>query len=45
MSRAKVSFREKEARVTFDPARVRVDQLVEAVRRLGFQAAVKHGPQ
>ena len=42
MSRAEVSFRNKEARVTFDPTRVGVDQLIEAVTRAGFRASVKH---
>jgi len=41
VSRAEVSFREKEARVTFDPAQVSVVQLVEAVGRLGFRASEK----
>jgi len=38
-----VSFRDKEARVTFDPARVTTDQLIQAVDKLGFRAAVKAG--
>jgi len=37
-----VSFRAKEARVTFDPAVVTVDQLIEAVTRAGFRASPKH---
>jgi copper chaperone CopZ len=41
VSRAQVSFRDKEARVTFDPAQVTVDQLVEAVVRAGFRAVQK----
>jgi copper chaperone CopZ len=41
VSRAEVSFRDKEARVAFDPAQVRVDQLIEAVNRLGFRASLK----
>lgn len=45
MSRAEVSFREKEARVTFDPAQVGVDQLLEAVNRIGFSASVKRRPE
>lgn len=45
MSRAEVSFREKEARVAFDPARVSVEQLIQAVNRIGFRAAVKRGPE
>ena len=41
MSRADVSFSSKEARVTFDPAQVSVDQLIEAVTRAGFRASLK----
>jgi copper chaperone CopZ len=37
-----VSFRDKEARVTFDPGQVGVDQLIQAVTRVGFRASVKH---
>jgi len=40
-----VSFRAKEARVTFDPAQVTVDQLVEAVKRAGFRASPKARPE
>ncbi len=43
VQRADVSFREKEARVTFDPARVTTDQLIEAVGKLGFRASLKAG--
>lgn len=43
VSRAEVSFRDKEARVTFDPAQVTVEQLIEAVNRVGFRAALKAG--
>jgi len=45
VSRAEVSFREKEARVTFDAAQVSVDQLVETVGRLGFRATVKRSAE
>jgi copper chaperone CopZ len=38
-----VSFRDKEARVTFDPARVGVEQLIQAVKGVGFRAFVKGG--
>jgi copper chaperone CopZ len=38
-----VSFRDKAARVTFDPERVRVDQLIQAVKDAGFRASVKGG--
>jgi mercuric reductase len=41
VSRADVSFRDREARVTFDTAQVSVDQLIEAVKRLGFGASLK----
>jgi copper chaperone CopZ len=41
VSRADVSFRDKRARVTFDPAKVSVEQLIEAVNRLGFRASLK----
>ena len=41
VSRADVSFRDKEARVTFGAAQVTVDQLIEAVRRAGFRATLK----
>ena len=43
VQRADVSFRDKEARVTFEPTQVPVDQLIEAVNRSGFRAAVKGG--
>ena len=39
VGRADVSFRDKEARVTFDPTQVTVDQLIGAVTRAGFQSA------
>jgi len=41
VSHADVSFRAKEARVSFDPALVTVDQLIEAVNRAGFRASLK----
>jgi periplasmic mercuric ion binding protein len=41
VSRAEVSFRDKEARVTFDQAQVTVEQLIDAVNRAGFRAALK----
>ncbi len=43
MRRADVSFRNKEARVTFDPDQVAVEQLIDAVNRVGFRAALKAG--
>lgn len=36
-----MSFRDKEARVTFDPARVSVEQMINAVNRIGFRASLK----
>ena len=41
VSRAEVSFRDKEARVSFDPALVTVEQLIEAVKNAGFRASLK----
>jgi copper chaperone CopZ len=43
VQRADVSFRDKEARVTFEPTQVTVDQLIEAVNRSGFRASLKRG--
>jgi len=39
-----VSLRDKEAVVAFDPAQVTVEQMMDAVKRLGFQASVKGAP-
>lgn len=36
-----MSFRDKEARVVYDPAQVTVEQLVAAVNGVGFRASVK----
>ena len=36
-----MSFRAQEAVVVFDSARVTVEQMVEAVNRLGFKASPK----
>jgi copper chaperone CopZ len=36
-----VSFRDKEARVVFDPEQAGVEQLIEAVNRAGFRASLK----
>ena len=41
VSRADVSFPKKEAVVTFDPAQVRVEQMIEAIRRAGYRASLK----
>jgi len=43
--RAEVSFRDKEARVSFDPAQVSVEQLIEAVKKAGFQPSLKRPAQ
>lgn len=39
---AEVNFRDQEAHVTFEPAEVSVDQVIEAVNRAGFHASLKH---
>lgn len=44
VSRADVSLRTKEAVVVFDPGQITVDQMIEAVSRLGFKAVVKQAP-
>ena len=41
MARADVSFRDKEARVLYDPGQVTVDQMIAAVDRAGFRASLK----
>ncbi len=41
VQRADVSFRDKEARVTFEPTQVSVNQLIEAVNRSGFRASLR----
>jgi copper chaperone CopZ len=41
VSRADVSFRDKQARVIFDPSQISVEQLIAAVNSLGFRAIVK----
>jgi copper chaperone CopZ len=41
VQRADVSFRDKEARVTFEPAEVTVEQLIDSVNRSGFRASLK----
>ena len=41
VQRAEVSFRDKEARVTFDQGQVSVAQLIDAVNRVGFRASIK----
>ncbi len=41
VDRADVSFRDRQAHVTFDPDQATVDQLIDAVNRLGFRAFLK----
>lgn len=41
MARADVSFRDREARVAYDPAQVMVEQMIAAVNGAGFRASVK----
>ncbi len=41
MQRAEVSFRDKQARVAFDPGRVSVEELIDAVNRAGFRASAR----
>ena len=38
---AKVSFEGKQARVTYDPAKVTPEQMVRAVDKLGYRASVQ----
>ncbi len=41
VTRADVSLRDKEAHVLFDPALVSVEQLIEVLKPLGYEASVK----
>ncbi len=41
VSRADVSLRAKEAVIVFEPAQATVEQMADAVNRLGFHASVK----
>jgi len=41
VARADVSFRDKAARVVFDPGQVTVEQMIAAVNGAGFRASVK----
>ena len=36
-----MSFRDKEARVVYDPGQVTVEQMIAAVDRAGFRASLK----
>lgn len=38
VEKAKVTFRPPVARVTYDPSRVTVEEMVEAIQRVGFDA-------
>jgi len=38
VNKAEVSFSAKEAVVTYDPDRVSVDEMIQAVKRAGFRA-------
>lgn len=41
MVRVDVSFRDREARVVYDPQRVTVERMIAAVDGAGFRASVK----
>jgi copper chaperone CopZ len=41
VTRADVSFRDKEARVAYDPVQVAIEQMIAAVNGAGFRASVK----
>lgn len=45
MQKADVSFRDKQARVSFDPEQVSVEQMMDAVHRVGFRASVKRSAE
>ena len=36
-----MSFRDKEARVAYDPVKVTIEQMIAAVNAAGFRASVK----
>ncbi|RMF88739.1 MAG: heavy-metal-associated domain-containing protein [Nitrospinota bacterium] len=40
VKKAKVSFTRGEARVTYDPKKVSVEQMIAAVQRAGFGASM-----
>ena len=44
MAKATVTFRPPVARVTYDPARVTVERMVEAIRGVGFDAVPLERP-
>ena len=39
VKKAEVSFGKKQAVVTYDPEKVSVDEMIQAVKRAGFQAS------
>ena len=41
VARTDVSFREREARVVYDPGLVAVEQMIAAVDRAGFRTSLK----
>lgn len=38
VEKARVTFQPPEARVTYDPTRVTVEQMIEAIRQVGYDA-------
>jgi copper chaperone CopZ len=43
VKKAEVSFSEKQAVVTYDPQQASVDDMIQAVKRAGFQASETTG--
>jgi copper chaperone CopZ len=41
VSRAEVSIRDKQARVTVDPSTTSIEQPIDAVTRIGFRASLR----
>lgn len=44
VKKAEVSFSNKEAKVYFEEGKVTVDEMVQAVSKVGFRAVEKSGP-
>ena len=44
VDKATVTFRPPVGRVTYDPTLVTVEQMIEAIRRAGFDAVPLEGP-
>jgi copper chaperone CopZ len=42
---ATVTFRTKEAVVAYDPKQVTIEQMLTAIREVGFQPSVKRRPE